>query len=67
MSTRSWRQLVLQADPDFLKESLRPVAYRFSSGREFRQPADPYGTFLFSEEGPILQSETGELLQSESA
>jgi hypothetical protein len=41
-STRSWRQRVLDADPDFLRAALRPVVYEFSSGRKFEQPADPY-------------------------
>lgn len=41
-TTRSWRQRVLEADPDFLRLSLRPVVYEFSNGRKFLQPADPY-------------------------
>lgn len=42
-TTRSWRQKVLEADPNFLRKSLRPVVYEFSNGRKFIQPADPYG------------------------
>lgn len=41
-TTRSWRQMVLDADPDFLRRSLRPIVYEFSNGRKFLQPADPY-------------------------
>lgn len=42
-TVRSWRQMVLDADPDFHLESIRPIVYEFSNGRKFRQPADPYG------------------------
>lgn len=43
MSTvRSWRQMVLDADRDFILESTRPIAYEFSNGRKFRQPAGAY-------------------------
>lgn len=43
-TTRSWRSIVEEADKDFRKESTQPVAYKFSNGREFRQPIDVYGT-----------------------
>lgn len=33
---RSWRQMVLEADPDFHEESNRPIAYEMSNGRVFR-------------------------------
>lgn len=36
----SFRQLVLEADPNWEKESLRPVVYEFSNGRKFVD--DPY-------------------------
>ena len=35
MSTRSWKALILEADPDFYE---RPVVYRFG-GREFLEPS----------------------------
>ena len=35
-SVRSWLQIVRDADKDFDKESLRPIAYEFSNGRKFR-------------------------------
>lgn len=41
-TVRSWRQMVEDADPDYRKESLRPVVYKFSNGREFRQRLNPY-------------------------
>lgn len=43
MSTvSSWRQRVLDADPDWYEDSLRPWIYEFSNGRRFHQPSDPY-------------------------
>lgn len=42
-TVRSWRQMVLDADRDFILESTRPIAYEFSNGRKFRQPYAPYG------------------------
>jgi hypothetical protein len=41
---RTLRQMVQEADPEFQKESRRPVIYSFSNGREFRQKPDPYST-----------------------
>lgn len=75
-STRSWRQMVLDADPDFQRESLRPVVYEFSSGRKFRQRANPYGDLaaapvapgvLLAEDGRVLLSEDGKPLKAEGA
>lgn len=43
-TTRSWLQRVMEADPDFRAESLRPVVYTFSNGRTFKQKPDPYST-----------------------
>lgn len=43
-TTRSWRQKVMDADPNWLKESLRPIVYEFSNGRKFEQKPDPYST-----------------------
>ena len=42
-STRSWMQIVRDADKDFDLESRRPIAYEFSNGRKFRAPANTYG------------------------
>ena len=39
---RSWSAEVRKADRDFDQERLRPVAYRFSNDREFRDRPDPY-------------------------
>ena len=64
-STRSWRQIVLQADPDFLRDSLRPVVYEFSNGRQFRQRLYPYYRFLLTEDGQIMQTEDGKLMELE--
>lgn len=33
--TLLWQQLVTEADPNWLKEKIRPVQYQFSNGREF--------------------------------
>jgi hypothetical protein len=44
---RSWRQMVIDADPDYLRETSRPVVYVFSNGRKFRQKADPYSQNQF--------------------
>lgn len=38
----SWRALVEEADPDWLNSYLRPVVYRFSNGRKFYSPPNPY-------------------------
>lgn len=43
-SVRSWRQMVTDADPDFMRESLRPVVYEFPNGRKFRQRNPLYGS-----------------------
>lgn len=44
MSVRSWRQIVLDADPDWQRLSRRPWVYEFSSGRKFTDP-DPLYNF----------------------
>lgn len=48
-STRLWSQEVALAQAqdqdsplDAILDKRRPVQYRFSNGREFRAPADPY-------------------------
>jgi len=45
MPTRiiSWQQLVLENDPDWVRQSLNPVVWEFSNGRRFVDPAQPYG------------------------
>ncbi len=43
-TTRSWRQRVIEADPDYVRKSLRPVVYEFGDGRKFTQKPDPYST-----------------------
>lgn len=41
-STKTIKELVLKADPEWPFESKRPVVYQFSGDREFRQKANPY-------------------------
>lgn len=41
---RSWGALVRAHDEDFDRDSLKPITYEFSNGRQFRQPVNPYGT-----------------------
>lgn len=41
-TTRSWESEVRKADKDYDQERLRPVVYRWSNGREFRDRPDPY-------------------------
>ncbi len=71
-TTRSWRQRVLEADPDFLRKSLRPVVYIFSSGRKFTQPADPYqGGFqpaggILTEDDAVIMTEGGDAITVET-
>src|SRR5579859_1606288 len=38
----SWRQLVLENDPDWIRDSLNPRVWEFSNGRIFRDPASVY-------------------------
>ena len=38
----SFRQQVIEADPDFVRGSLRPWCYEFSNGRRFVDKPDPY-------------------------
>lgn len=40
--TISYAQLVAEADPNWQKDYLRPVAYRFSNGRVFYNKPNPY-------------------------
>jgi len=44
MPTRiiSWQQLVLENDPDWVRQSLNPVVWEFSNGRRFVDPAQVY-------------------------
>lgn len=44
MPTRilSWQQLVLENDPDWIRQSLNPVVWEFSNGRRFVDPAQVY-------------------------
>jgi hypothetical protein len=41
-SVFNFRQRVLDADPNWHEDSLRPWVYEFSNGRRFYQPTDPY-------------------------
>lgn len=35
---KTWRQLVVEADPDFVQESENPISYEFANGkRKFRE------------------------------
>lgn len=38
----SFQDLVTQADPDWLRDKLRPVVYKFSNGKEFVARPDVY-------------------------
>lgn len=52
MSVRSWRQIVLDADPDWQRLSRRPWVYEFSNGRRFNDPDPLYaasGIFILDE------------------
>lgn len=40
----SWQQLVQEADPDWLKDKLRPVRYEFTNGKIFVARPDEYTT-----------------------
>lgn len=41
-TVHSWRDLVLQADPDFHFESKHPIVYRWPKGNERRDGEGPY-------------------------
>lgn len=41
-TSRTWETLVRAADKDFDDKRLRPVAYKMSNGREFKDRPDPY-------------------------
>lgn len=47
MPTRilSWQQMVLEADPDWVRNSLNPLVWEFSNGRLFEDPAQVYAPF----------------------
>lgn len=38
----SWLQQVIEADPNFRRDSLRPVVYEFSNGRKFVDDPNVY-------------------------
>lgn len=38
----SWQQQVQEADPNWLRDSLRPVIYQFSNGRRFVRDPNTY-------------------------
>ena len=40
--TISWRQLVLEADPDWVRDQQRPMWLSYSNGREFVWRPDVY-------------------------
>ncbi len=40
---RSWLAIVRDSDPDFWASALRPVVYKFSNGREFKDAHPLYG------------------------
>ena len=45
MTEVSFKALVQRADRDWSRETVRPIAYEFSNGREFRvteRPGEPY-------------------------
>lgn len=42
--TLSWRQMVLNADPNWTRDQQRPIKYQFSNGREFVDRPDTYTT-----------------------
>lgn len=39
---KSWQQQVLEADPDYYRQLLRPVIYKFSNGRNFVKDPSVY-------------------------
>lgn len=43
-SQTNFRALVQDADEKFDEERQRPVVYRFSNNREFKDRPNPYGT-----------------------
>ncbi len=62
-TTRSWLQMVQDADPDFRK---RPWVYEFSNGRRFDEPAELYPQFLTADDNTTLltgDGTDGELLE----
>lgn len=38
----SWQQQVQEADPNWQRDRLRPVIYKFSNGRSFVNTPNPY-------------------------
>jgi len=47
LTTQTWKTLIQRADRDWTKNAVRPVAYEFSNGREFKvleRPGVAYGT-----------------------
>jgi hypothetical protein len=50
MATRliSFRQLVLEADPDWQRGASKPMAYEFSNGRLFYREPNPYPVLVES-------------------
>lgn len=42
IKTINFKQLVLEADPNWEKENLRPVIYEFSNGRKFVKDPQVY-------------------------
>lgn len=64
----SWEQMCIEADPDFLRLSLRPWVYEFSNGRLFIEAnpvygsqgiTDDFGTGITDDFGTQIQSDGG--------
>jgi hypothetical protein len=41
-TTRSYRAILEEADPDFYQQRRKQPAYEFSNGRRFYEKPDPY-------------------------
>ncbi len=65
-TVRSWRQIVMDADPDWQRLSTRYWVYEFSNGRRFDQPADPYagirGVAITDDDGTIMTDDDGTII-----
>jgi hypothetical protein len=62
----SWEQMCIEADPDFLRLSLRPWVYEFSNGRLFVEVQPIYGTFAITDDfGTAITDDFGTPIQSD--
>jgi hypothetical protein len=76
-TVRSWRQIVLDADPDWHRLNTRFWVYEFSNGRRFNEhdpvysfptPTPQFGGLIDEDTGALLIDEdTGAILTDEDA